>query len=346
MKLKFKIALIKAYIIKKWYFLKCLVSQKILRKKTYYNNQNHQGDLPIRVLQHNILFWLETVSPDFFKTMEKEIKNNGLQRGVKYNIDKKPIIHAANLNAACINSLRQISIYETFNAYLWCICYSLLVTFEEAIQKPHLKGNYKGEIDFTNEQIKSAIEVFNYGLSLKNTYRKWDTSIPNPESFDCKYSFYVEKANSLFVSAMFFIMSHEIGHSYFNHVTYKPATATQSKQEELDADNFAITQVMSCTDNKLVPSLKYGAVVGMCALLFLSPKLYKGGYYPDADDRIRNVMEKLNLNDLDMHWGIASLAFRLWGNHYGIEFQLPKSSENYSDIFYEVLSEMNSIKKP
>jgi hypothetical protein len=57
-------------------------------------------------------------------------------------------------------------------------------------------------------------------------------------------------------------------------------------------------------------------------------------------------MEKLELNDLDMQWGIASLAFRLWGNHYGIQFQLPKSSENYSEIFYEILLEMNSIKKP
>jgi hypothetical protein len=218
--------------------------------------------------------------------------------------------------------------------------------FDEVIQKPHLKGNYTGKFDLTNEQVTAAIKVFNYGQSLKTTYSEWSTSIPNPESFDCKYAFYIEKANSVFVSAMYFIMSHEIGHSYYNHVTYVPASAAQSKQEELDADNFAIAQVMSCKDEKILLSLKYGAVVGMCALLFLSPKLYYGGTYPDADDRIRNVMEKLDLNDLDMHWGIASLAFRLWGNYYGIQFKLSEASENYSEIFYQILFEMNSIKKP
>jgi len=343
---KHKFVIVLTYLAGKWYFLKCWLRKNVLRKKTYYNDQNHKGDLPIRVLQFNILFWLETVSPDFFKTMKEEIKNNGLERGINYNINGQPIIHAAKLYAASINSKRKINIYETFNAYLWCICYSLLVTFDEVIQKPHLRGNFTGQLDLNNEQVKAAIDVFNYGISLKTTYQNWDLSIPNPENFDCKYSFYVEKANSLFVSAMFFILSHEIGHSYFNHVTYVPATAAQSRQEELDADNFAITQVMSCKDEKILPSLKYGAVVGMCALLFLSPKLYNGGHYPDADDRIRNVMEKLELNDLDMQWGIASLAFRLWGNHYGIQFQLPESSENYSEIFYEILLEMNSIKKP
>ncbi len=83
----------------------------------------------------------------------------------------------------------------------------------------------------------------------------------------------------------------------------------------------------------------------MCALLFLNPKLYNNGTYPDADNRIRNVIEKLNLNDLDMHWGIASLAFKLWANHFGIELKLPASSENYSDIFYEILFQLNETKK-
>ncbi|WP_452227602.1 phage exclusion protein Lit family protein [Lacinutrix sp. MEBiC02404] len=345
MNFKFKKILFKVYFLEKNYALKCWFRKNIKGIKTYYNPDSHQGDMPIRVLQHNILSWLETSSPDFFKTIKKEIENNGLEKGIKYNIDKKHIIHTSRLNAASINSKRQISIYETFNSYLWCVCYSLLVTFDEVIQKPHLRGNYTGEIDLTNKQIKAAKDVFDYGMSLKDSYSKWDYSLPNPESYDCKYSHNIEKANSLFVSAMYFIISHEIGHSYFNHVTYVPATASQSLQEELDADNFAIKQVMSCKDKKLIPSLKYGATVGMCALLFLNPKLYNNGSYPDADNRIRNVMEKLDLNDLDLQWGMASLAFRLWGNHFKIDFSLPKTSENYSEMFYEVLRQMNEIKK-
>lgn len=128
-------------------------------------------------------------------------------------------------------------------------------------------------------------------------------------------------------------------------MSYSPATAAQSLQEELDADNFAISQVMSCNDSKLLPPLKHGAVAGMCALLFLSPKLYQGGTYPDADNRIRNVMEKLDLKDLDLQWGMASLAFRLCGNFYGINFNIPAVSENHSDTFYDILLELNTIKR-
>ena len=345
MNIKHKIILLQTSLTTKYYFLKCWFRKSVLRKKTYYNSQYHNGNLPIRVLQHNILHWLEVVSPVFFQTMLEEIKNNGLEKGISYHIDGQPILHVAQLNAASISAKRKISIYETFNAYLWCISYSLLVGFDEIIQKPHLKGNYTGEINLNNKQIKSVIDVFSYGMSLRTAYHNWDYTIPNPEKFDCDFSFYVEKANSVFVSAMFFVLSHEIGHSYYSHVSYIPATAEQSKQEELDADNFAIAQVLSCKDNNILPSLKYGAVIGMCSLLFLSPKLYKNGSYPDADNRIRNVMEKLDLKDLDLHWGVASLAFRLWGNHFGINFTLPTSSKNYQELFYDVLHQMNTIKR-
>jgi len=346
MNISHKKVLVVSFLIEISYIVRCMFRKRILRKKTYYNPNSHQGELPIRVLQHNIINWLETVSPEFFKTLMDEISKNGLHPGIKYNVDRQNIIHAVSVNAASINSNREISIYETFNAYLWCICYSLLVSFDETIQKPHLKGKYTGKLDKKNEHMMAAIAVFNYGMSLKNSYSTWDYSLPNPEKYDCKYSYYVQKANSIFVCSMFFILAHEVGHSFYNHVTYNPATAAQSLQEELDADNFAIDKVLTCKDTRLLPSLKHGAVAGMCALLFLSPKLYQNGYYPDADDRIRNVMEKLELKDLDLQWGMASLAFTLWGNHFGIDFPLPKSSENYSEIFYEILFQMNTIKKP
>ncbi len=238
--IKHKTVLFLTFLTEKIYFIKCLFRKKILGRDSFFNQQNHQGFLPIRVLQFNIIYWLETVSPIFFTKMKEEIIKKGLEPGIKYNIDRNPIIHAARLNAANINAKRQINIYETFNSYLWCISYSLLVAFDEVMQKPHLNGKYSGALDLNNSHVKAAIDVFNYGLSLKKSYSDWDYSIPNPEKFDCKYSFYIEKANSVFVSAMFFILSHEIGHSYYNHVTYTPATAAQSLQEELDADNFAI----------------------------------------------------------------------------------------------------------
>lgn len=344
MKLENQLVLVRTFLTIHVYSIKCLFRKCILRKNSHFNQQTHRGELPIRVLQYNILEFLEKVSPDYFQLIKDEIQSKGLSPGIKYNIDKQEIIHAATVNAANINSKRVINIYETFNAYLWCVSYSLIVAFDETIQKPHLKGTYNGRIDQDNELIRSAINVFDYGMSLRTNYSAWNYSMPNPESHNCKYSFYVEKANLVFTSAMFFVLSHEIGHSYYDHVTYIPPTAEQSIEEELAADNFALTQVLSCRDETIKPSLQYGAVVGMCALLFLSPKLYSKEY-PDADDRIRNIMEQLPIKDLDLHWGVASLAFKLWGDFYGINFSLPTEADNYKEIFYEVLFELNSIKK-
>lgn len=346
MSFKHRLAFVRSWWQNKTHYIKCWYRVKIKKQKSFYDPAIHTGELPVRVLKRNVMFWLETVSPIFFQTMLQEIQNKGLQRGIAYHIDKQKIIHAARINAASITAARQINTYETFNAYLWCICYSLLVAFDEIIQKPHLRGNYTGRLDEKNEQIRAAINVFEYGMSLRTGYQGWDKSLPNPEEYECKYAYYVERANSLFSSAMFFVLCHEIGHSYHNHVGYEPPTAAQSLQEELDADNFAIDQVLTCTDSKYIPSLKYGSVVGMCALLFLSPKLSKSGWYPDADDRIKNVVERLNLPELDLSWGMASLAFRLWGNYYGISFNTPKVSETYMELFYDILFEMNQIKKP
>jgi predicted metallopeptidase len=343
--IKNRIAIIANFISRYLSITKCWIRKKIFRKSTNFNPEHHLGLLPIRVLQYNIIYWIETVSPDFYKTLVKEVQLNGLQKTIIYNYDKQRIIHAARIDAASINSNRQISIYEPFNAYLWCICHSLLVAFNEIVQIPHLKGKYTGVVDLTNKQIKAALSIFNYGMSLRNGYFDWDISLPNPESFNCIHSYYIGKTNSLFVSAMFFILCHEIGHNFYNHVTYRPIIAQQSQQEELDADNFAIEQVMSCKRKRIIPSLKHGAIAGMCALLFLSPKLYKDGFYPDADNRIRNVIEKLKLNDLDLEWGMASLAFKLWGDCYNINFTLPKTMDNYSQMFYEILQQTNNIKK-
>ena len=342
---KYRVVLFKSFLLEKKHSIKCLYRKFIIGKRTFYNPSTHTGDLPVRVLKHNVTYWLQTVSPQFYVILINQIQNNGLQAGLEYDCDRQKIIHAARVNAASINSARKISIYETFNAYLWGICYSLFVTFDEVVQKPHLRGTYSGKFDVSNQQVDAAKNVFFYAMSLKDKYSSWDKKLPNPESFSCKYAYYVERTNSLFTSAMYFVLCHEIGHSYYNHVNYVPATASQSLQEELDADNFALDQVMSCNNKELIPTLKHGAVAGMCALLFLSPKLYQGGTYPDADSRIRNVMEKLELKDLDLQWGMASLAFRLWGNYYGIDFDLPKTSENYSETFYDILFKLNEIKR-
>jgi hypothetical protein len=218
------------------------------------------------------------------------------------------------------------------------------VVFDETIQKPHMRGNYTGKIDASNPYVREALALFDYGLSLRNAYSDWDRSLPNPEEFACKNAYYVERTNGIFVSAMNFILYHEVAHNYYGHFTYTPPTSAQSKKEEFDADNFALDYILSCGDKKIQQTLKYGTVVALCSILLLDSQLNGGYYHPDSDDRIKNALEKLDLKDLDLQWGIASLAFRLWGNHFGITYSLPPTHMNYKELFYQTLAEVDKTK--
>ena len=149
--------------------------------------------------------------------LKDEVTYNGLNKAIQYNIARAPITHGAYLSPA-----RKINLFENFNAYLWCICYSLFVVFDETIQKPHLRGTYTGKIDPSNKRVKEALNLFDYALSLRTQYTDWDQKLPNPELFDCENTYYIERTNGLFVSAMTFILSHEVAHNYFNHITYNP----------------------------------------------------------------------------------------------------------------------------
>jgi hypothetical protein len=344
--LKFRLTLIRDWFGRKFLYIKCLYRTKIKRKKTFYLPA-HLGELPIRVLKGNFEFWLKTVNPIFFEALIVQIRTNGLNPKINYNDQQVPILQNNIVNAAKITyPSREIHLYDTFSAYLWCICYSMIVLFDEVIQKPHLRGNYSGEINLENKQIASALGIFEYGMTLRTRYRDWDKGIPNPEEYGCEHAYYIEKTNGMYLAALYFIFCHEVGHNVFNHVTYSPATAAQSLADELAADNYAIDQILLPENSQYSKTFKYGAVAAMCSLLFLSRNLYRGGRYPDAHERVNNIIERLDLDNRDNIWGMASLAFRMWGKHYNIDFQTPQNVETYMDLFGDILVELQRMNRP
>ncbi|MFL3663670.1 MAG: phage exclusion protein Lit family protein [Flavobacteriales bacterium] len=183
-------------------------------------------------------------------------------------------------------------------------------------------------------------------MTLITRYRDWDRGIPNPEEYGCQHAYYIENTNGMYLAALQFIFCHEVGHNVFQHTTYAPATVAQSLADELAADDFAIDQILLPTDSKYARTYKHGAVAAMCSLLFLSPNLYRGGRYPDAHQRIDNIIDRLGLEDKDNIWGMASLAFRMWGLHYNINFRTPLVSETYMDLFSDILIELQRMNRP
>lgn len=349
--IKYRIALVRSRIDKLKHKIKCFYRTRIKGQKSFYmggvNNPHiHPGELPIRVLKGNFEHWIQTVNPAFYQTFREQVNQNGLNPNINYNTQRVQIVQNNTINAAKITFAdRRIHIYDTFSAYVWCVCYSMTVLFDEVIQIPHLRGNYTGQFDHNNKQIESALGVFEYGMTLTTRYRDWDRGIPNPEEYGCSHSYYIEKVNGMYLAAMYFIFCHEVGHNVFNHM-YTPATNAQSLQDELDADNFAIDQVLLPDNSPYARTFKHGGVAAMCALLFLNRNLYRGGRYPDAHQRIDNVIARMELSEEDHIWGMASLAFRMWGLHYNIEFQTPRESPNYMDLFSDILIQLQRINRP
>lgn len=306
-------------------------------KENHYNPSGHPGELPVRVLQHNVIDWLEKLSPNLFGIMKDEVAYNNLKAGISYNISKTPIQDIAH-----ITQDRKIETFENFNAYLWCMSYVLFVLFDESIQKPMLAGTYNGQVDRPNPHIDKALKLFDYAMSLKSKYTPWPDDLPNPEKYGREDKYYVEKTNGIFISAMVVILAHEIAHQYYGHLDYLPTTKEEYVNDEHNADFFAIDYVNENRSKPIYPSLKAGAVVCFCSLMLLDGSLDGGPQHPNQDIRIKSIMERLDLVELDNMWGVASLAFRLWSFRYGKEYDLPKAIENYKTLFYLTLAEVGT----
>lgn len=305
----------------------------------FYNPVRHKGELPIRVLSYNFLDWFQNISPDFKDEAIAEIAFRELYSGIQYNIVRERIT-----NVAAINNSRQITLYENYNQFLWCICYSLFVIFYEGVQKPLREGRYSGKLDFDDPSVEKSIQVFDAGFDLLSAYdREIFYQIPNPETYPESDSFYIAKTNGCYVAAMTFILLHEYAHQFLGHLDYSP-NSKESKRDEFAADNYAISRISFNFASERGKTFKFGIVAGICSLIMLDSSLSGGETHPDLDLRLKSAMEKLNLAELDDLWGIASMAFRLWALKYGVEIELPSNIDNYKQLFDLIITKVKHLK--
>ena len=66
--------------------------------------------------------------------------------------------------------------------------------------------------------------------------------------------------------------------------------------------------------------------------------------HPDPDDRLNIMLNKMNLDEKDSLWGIASMSILLWADYYKKEFTIPTSFINYKELFEYVKSHLDKIK--
>jgi hypothetical protein len=290
------------------------------------NNFENQGLLPVRTLPGHFIDWFLNMSEGFYEEFENEVNYGDLKEKIIYKISRTQIDNVAELTPE-----RRITLYENYNQYLWCICYALVTAYTEGFEKPTISGTYSGKIH-DSDLIKEAYSVLSNGLRLRRHFTTDDFfRLPNPETRSTEY--YVLKANGLYTAGMTFILFHEFAHQYYGHISHF-SEGDQSKNEEMDADNYAIDQLSQSFSTERGKTLKGGIIAGIISLMLLNSKLGGGETHPDLDHRLGSALAKLELEENDSIWGLATLGVKFWATHFDKTLDSKESFETTKEMFY------------
>lgn len=308
--------------------------------------QNSQGTQPIKVLENYLINFFENTNKIFLSKLKNDIKNSDFKPGIKYTNEE---IKIDVNNIAYINSNKQIHIQETFLSYLWIICYCLITIFDEYVMLPRSNKH------IMSDQLKLAkkFEFLKYGISLSERFSTWDIEkYPNPQKYLKEDKLYIEKTNSVFLHATNFVLCHEYSHFSLGHTdrtidlmsSGKEISDEENKIAESDADFNAIEiMLVNPKTKKIKKNIQYGIVAGLCSLIFLS-SLNTSKSYPTPEIRLKTILEKMNLKDEDLHWGLASLALRFWSDNKKIRLTLPPIMNTFKDCFYLIVRQIETAK--
>jgi hypothetical protein len=300
---------------------------------------SHAGTQPIRVLQHNITKQFEDTTPDFIQLTLDTIINKGLKLGIGYFVNEEPIraTVGGHSQTPYVDSNKKIHIHETFLSYVWCISYSLIVLYDEAVAKPSQNaflGVEQNKIDL--QKIANAQELFNYGISLITSFSKWDKeNLPNPEYYKEDDQFYIERVNGIYVYAMNFILCHEFIHVEREHIDQLIKGATSNSDIlnfEREADKKAIELILSGVSEEKRKTAIGGILVGLCCLLYFKNETLSH-QHPDTDKRIDNFLIVVTAENDDPVWGIAALAYKLWDNQFSKSYNYPAQVADFKEMY-------------
>jgi len=310
----------------------------------HFNPSTHEGVLPVRVLQFNMLKWFEEVSPTLLEEVLGEVNYRGLQRGIGYHIAIAPITDAAE-----IDGKKKIHLYENYLQFLWGVSYAITTLFQEGFVKPVKAGTYTGVTDLSDPFVRKAYAVFDASIEL---FTKCDPSkhyaLPNPEKetpLDVKL---IRQVNGVFSAASAFILMHEVGHQFFGHLDDLPVTDDYLKdkgqyEDEFAADDYALEwlQKGKAPSDVLDDTNAMGVIAAMTTFLLMDPQLTGDDEHPPPHMRMTHALEELGTTDENL-WACACIGLRLWAAHTKYSFTVPSGDDlhGYKDLFYIVVDKM------
>jgi len=303
-----------------------------------------EGQLPVRVLMHYIPGWLEEHWPDLNEEMGAEVKFNGLNPGIAFHVEAKPID-----SVACIDDSRKIHLWENYLQLLWCTCYAQQALYE-AWQRSVRAGRPAGRYDSTDPAVRTAFDVLDAGVGLLDLFdpRQFE-GLPMPLNPDGEQDELVAKANILFVAATGFIILHEYAHHLFEHVAIISGEE-ESKKHEVAADDFALSFLRRGEGRgRDVDNINaLGVLATMTTLMLMEPSLEGGPAHPDIHERLLNALERLNLSGAGEIWVSGCICLQTWGRYYPVPVVVrdPAIARDPQDMFRDILGQIVRHQHP
>lgn len=297
---------------------------------------NHRGFQPIRVLQYNIPVEFEKIHSDFVSEVRKHITLSGLNPVIKIEYSEEPIV---NNQTPFVDQTKTATIHETFLSYLWCISYTLFKINDNVVT--NLESSKDISDIFEDKTGKVIKTVFEYGLSLINTYTPWDKTLPNPEEFSEENREDIEVTNEIFIRAMNFILAHEYAHVICGHLDTPRGSDQDVKRKEYEADNIAFQTILKgLAENQKIIPIGCGLIAGFVSILLLSERL-DSATHPASHERLKTALERLRIDETHQLWLIGFYGLMIWSEAYKKKITLRSKPQTYKELFEQVYQSLN-----
>lgn len=241
------------------------------------------------------------------------------------------------------DKILNITVYDNFCQYLWCLAYSIFLFYNETTIKP------LGNIPESDEDKAKAINNFENAINLFEnppTSRSVFFRQPNPVSNPDKEC--VQIANNIFKYALVFILLHEFAHIELGHLE----KATEEIEDEINADYHAFynLKLYESENQRLVA---FGCITAVASLLFVNKGLSGGNTHPDPDLRLKTLLSDLeqSLSEADcaFSYSFATVWVKLWAVYYDkynlIENVNLDSCQTAKEYFLAIISELDKYKR-
>ena len=293
--------------------------------------------LPVQALRDVSMEHILSID-SIFEAVNIECDTNGLSKTILFFEERNGINTPAEITP--VNGESQIAISLTFCQFMWAVGLYMTAYFDNIVQIPNMdkagtnihgyKAN-KAYVEYANEQFRLARNLL-WGYNHDAYFEM--PNICDPLEFKEP----IEKANGILIGGVAFMFCHELSHNILGHIQ-KVSTDDESVVEEAAADSYALDLLLDTFDSDFGFTHKVGAATVLCSILMMGEDSISGGSrHPHTDYRIRMMMKRFCLHEMDGLWGYVGSAIRLWLLVYGgltIEEDMKVGGFDYYKNFYD-----------